>query len=34
MEVEGFLFQFCEVTSIGKNTQENSTFIDDNFKNK
>jgi hypothetical protein len=32
MEVEGFLFQFCEVTSIGKNPQENLTFIDDNLK--
>lgn len=32
MEVEGFLFQFCEVTSIGKNPQENLTFIHDNLK--
>ncbi len=27
----GFYFHFCEVTSIGKNPQENLTFIDDKF---
>jgi hypothetical protein len=34
MEVEGFVFQFCEVTSIGKNPQENLTFIDDKISKK